>query len=129
VRRACLVLLIASLASVACGTTSPQRVQRRIFNIVVPSQAAVGDSIRIAFLDDTGPCDTGPRVDTQLANDTLRIAVSSIPRDGSCMTAFPGVLVTGQPFVYYALPPHPRDLTVVFAEPDGGDSVRTVTVR
>jgi hypothetical protein len=128
VRRACLVLLIASIASVACETTSPQRVQRHIFGIVVPSQAAVGDSIRIAFLDDTGPCDTGPRVDTQLANDTLRFAVSSIPKDGSCMTFTPGVAVQ-EPFVYYALPPHPRDLTVVFAEPDGGDSVRTVTVR
>jgi hypothetical protein len=44
------------------------------------------------------------------------------------MTFIPGVAVQ-DPFVYYALPPHPRDLTVVFAEPDGGDSVRTVTVR
>jgi hypothetical protein len=128
VRRACLVLLIVSVASVACETTSPQRVERHIFDIVVPSQAAVGDSIRVAFLDDTGPCDTGPRVDAHLANDTLRLAASSIPRDGSCMLAFPGVVIA-RPFVYYVLPPHPRDLTVVFAEPDGGDSVRTVTVR
>jgi len=119
---------MVSVASVACETTSPQRVERHIFDIVVPNFAAVGDSIRISFLDDTGPCDTGPRVDTLLANDTVRFAVSSIPKDGSCMTFVPGVAIQ-EPFVYYALPPHPRDLTVVFAEPDGGDSVRTVTVR
>lgn len=127
-RRAFLVLLIVSVASVACETTSPQRVQRHIFDIVVPTQAAAGDSIRITFLDDGGPCDTGPRVDTHLANDTLRITASSIPKDASCILTTPGV-VTQLPFVYYALPPHPRDLTVVFAEPDGGDSVRTVTIR
>jgi hypothetical protein len=127
VRKACLVFLIVCVASVACETTSPQRVQRRIYDISVPPHAGVGDSIRIAFLDDTGPCDIGARVDSPLANDTLRFVVSSIPRDGSCMTAFPGVVIQ-MPFVYYALPPHPRDLTIVFAEPAGGDIVRTVTV-
>ena len=125
-RKATLVFVIASLASVACGT-DPHRVQRRILDAIVPTHAVAGDSIHISFNDDTGPCDTGARVETHERNDSLRLAVYSVPRDDGCIRGgAPGVVI--QIPSQYNLPPHSHDFTVVFAEPDGRDFARDIKI-
>jgi len=122
--RTALLVSITIIRSVAChDATSPAvPVQRNIYAIQVPQHAALTDTIRIAFQDGVGYCDTGAVVESQLMAAGVRFFVSSVPTGGFCP---PGVYVRFA-FMYTVVPPHPVPFTVLFAEPGEADSVGSV---
>jgi hypothetical protein len=95
-----------------------------IAQITVPSQAAVGDTVRLDFFYVTAPCDSSV-VEIRQGETALRFTAIAYPTQRPCIMT----LNTLHRFYYSVFPPHYLPLAITFTQPTGGDSVRIVSTR
>lgn len=119
------VALTALLCSASCAemTSPPERFAILIDGITVPLTAAPSDTVVVGFRYEAS---CGEReVTLRLKSDSLLVSVIAVFPPGGLVC--PGLLAYAHRTV--ALPPAERvqPFTVVFAQPTGADSVRTIS--
>ena len=93
-----------------------------ISQIHVPQQVALWDTVKLDFTYFTPGCDSST-VQIQQGETQLKFTAIGYRTDRICIDDLGGI----HRFSYFVFPPHGSPLSVIFSEPTGGDSVRTVT--
>jgi hypothetical protein len=115
-------LVVAAGCKDSAGPDGDGPYAAAITDINVPSQIALGDTVRLSFSYFTPGCDSST-VQIQQGDTQLRFTAMGYRTDRICVSDLGGT----HRFSYYVFPPHGGPLSITFTEPTGGDSVRTVT--
>ena len=122
VRPLAITLLGAALASCGGDATAPTVRLAHLSNIAAPAGAFPGDTLRVSFdWTPQGACDPLDHIDVRQTSDSASFAVWTRAVGGTC----PYVAVIHS-FAALVPPPHDVPFTLVFREPGGRDSTRTV---
>jgi hypothetical protein len=114
------VMIAACKDAAAPGRDQPY--VATISQIHVPSQVGLWDTVRVDFTYFTPGCDSSVVV-IRLGYTQLKFTARGYPTDRICINDLGGIHM----FRYNVYPPQDAPLSIIFTEPNGGDSVRTVT--
>ena len=122
--------VLAIITVAACDDSTSPKFRTRLAPIAMidaPASATPTDSVMISFAYYPMNCDTGAFVTVRQYADTIRFSALSYQTTRDCPNYPTASLVaTSQRFGYVAVPPHAVPLHLIFAQPDGRDSVRLV---
>ena len=114
------IMIAACKDSTGPGNNAPYVAS--ISQINVPAQAAVFDTIRVDFIYTVRGCDSS-MVEIRQGGNQVQFTAIGFPTQQFCVQD----LIGSSRFHYIVYPPHNVPLSILFTEPTGGDSVRTVT--
>lgn len=123
--------LLAVITIAACDDSTGPKFGTRLLPIAsidAPASTTPIDTMKVSFQYYPMNCDTGAFVTVRQYADTIRFSAMSYQTTRDCPNYPTASLVAlTQRFGYIAVPPHAAPLHLVFAQPDGRDSVRLVT--
>ena len=131
IHRSHALLALLCTGAIAChDTTAPIATYRTaIFNLNVAATASAADTVRISFDYAISPCSPLDRIDARTTPTSVTFAVWLKPTTSQvCIAA--SVIAVRQTYTYLSLPnSRSSAFSVIFEEPTGGDTTRTVLTK